>query len=215
MVTRIRPATAADVDFVAWVILAASRSQLPLGAWDHYVASDEARVLSLIQRMVTQDVRSFCRWEGFLLAEVDGTPAAALSGYTSSDPAMANPDPAIAAASRAALGWSDPELQAAGARLGAFLTCVTEPPPDTWVIEWVATRPEFRRRGLVHELLLAILDAGRRRGLTRSQIMVFIGNTAARCAYERAGFAFVDEKRDPGFARLMGCPGISRLMREL
>jgi translation initiation factor 4G len=213
--TRIRSATAADADFVSWVILTASRSQLPLGAWDHYVAGDEARVLSLIRRMVTHDVRSFCRWEGFLIAEVDGTPAAGLSGYASNDPAMANPDPAIAAASSTALGWGDPELQAAGARLAAFLTCITEPPPDTWVIEWVATRPELRRRGLVHDLLLAILDVGRQRRFTRSQIMVFIENTAARCAYERAGFAFVGEKRHPDFARLMGCPGISRLLRDL
>jgi ribosomal protein S18 acetylase RimI-like enzyme len=215
MATRIRPATAGDADFVSWVILAASRSQLPLGAWDHYVAGDEARVLRFIHRMVTQDVRSFFRWEGFLLAEVDGVPAAGLSGYASSDPELSNPDPAIDVASSAVLAWADPERQAAGARLGAFLTCVTEPPPDTWVIEWVATRPEFRRRGLVHDLLLAILDVGRQRGFTRSQIMVFIENTAARCAYERAGFVFVDEKRDPDFARLMGCPGISRLMREL
>ena len=214
MTTRIRPATAADADFVAWTILTASRSQLALGAWDHYLAADEPAVLAYLRRMVTQDVRSFCRWEGFLVAEVDGVPAAGLSGYVSSDPAMANPEPALAIAS-GAFGWSEAEHRAAGARLGAFLTCVTEPPPDTWVVEWVATRPAFRRRGLVHELLLAILDAGRGRGFARSQIMVFIGNTAARCAYERAGFLFVDEKRDPEFDRLMGCPGIERLLRDL
>jgi len=214
MATRIRPATAADADFVAWVILAASRSQLPLGAWDHYVGADEASVLAFLHRMVTQDVRSFCRWESFLVAEVDGVPAAGLSGYASSDPAMANPEPALVAASRG-FGWTDAQHQAAGGRLGAFLTCVIEPPPEVWVVEWVATRPAFRRRGLVHDLLRAILDAGRGRGFARSQIMVFIGNTAARCAYERAGFGFVDEKRDPDFERLMGCPGIARLLRDL
>jgi translation initiation factor 4G len=214
MATRIRPATATDADFVAWVILTASRSQLPLGAWDHYVAGDETRVLAFLHRMVTQDVQSFCRWDGFLVAEVDGVPAAGLSGYSSSDPAMADPAPALLAASRT-LGWKETELDAAGARLGAILTCVVEPPPDTWVVEWVATRPAFRRRGLVHELLLSVLDAGRRRGFARSQIMVLVGNTGARCAYERAGFVYTDEKRHPEFARLMGCPGIERLLRDL
>ena len=213
MATRIRPATAADADFVAWNILAASRSHLPLGAWDHYLAADEPAVLAYLHRMVTQDVRSFCRWEGFLVAEVDGEPAAGLSGYSSSDPAMANPEPALTAASRA-LGWSDTEHQAAGARLGAFLTCVIEPPPDTWVVEWVATQPAFRRRGVMHDLLLAVLDAGRRRGFARSQIMVLVGNTAARCAYERVGFVYTDEKRHPDFERWMGCPGIERLLLD-
>ena len=214
MATRIRPATAADAEFVAWDILAASRSQLPLGAWDHYVGADEAAVLAFIHRLVTQDVRSFCRWENFFVAEVDGVPAAGLSGYVSSDPDMENPTPALLAASRA-LGWTGAELDAAGLRLGAFLTCVIEPPRETWVVEWVATRPAFRRRGLVHELLLAVLDAGRRRGFARTQIMVFVGNTPARCAYERAGFVYTDEKRHPDFERLMGCPGIERLLREL
>jgi translation initiation factor 4G len=214
MATRIRPATAADADFVAWVILAASRSHLPLGAWDHYIGADEASVLAFIRSMVTQDVPSFCRWQGFLVAEVDGVPAAGLSGYVSSDPAMADPMPAILAASRA-LGWNDTQIEAAGARLGPFLTCVIEPPADTWVVEWVATKPAFRRRGVMHELLLAIIDAGRRRGFARSQIMVLVENTAARCAYERAGFVYVDEKRSEEFARLMGCPGIERLLRNL
>jgi translation initiation factor 4G len=187
---------------------------LPLGAWDHYVAADEASVLAFIRGMVTQDVPSFCRWQGFLVAEVDGVPAAGLSGYASSDPAMADPTPAILAASRS-LGWNDAAIEAAGARLGAFLTCVIEPPPDTWVVEWVATKPAFRRRGVMHDLLLAILDAGRRRGFARAQIMVLVDNTAARCAYERAGFVYTDEKRDREFERLMGCPGIERLLRDL
>jgi translation initiation factor 4G len=214
MATNIRRATVADAEFVAWNILAASRSHLPLGAWDYYVGGDEARVLAFLRHMVTQDVRSFCRWENFFVAEVDGVPAAGLSGYSSSDPDMANVAPALLAAGRA-FGWRDVEIDAAGLRLVPFLTCVMEPPPETWVVEWVATRPAFRRRGLVHELLLAVLDAGRRRGFARSQLMVLIGNTAARCAYERAGFAYADEKRDRDFQRLMGCPGIERMLRDL
>jgi ribosomal protein S18 acetylase RimI-like enzyme len=215
MATRIRPATAADVPFVAWVMLAASRSHLPFGAWDHYVDGNEARVLSLLERMAAQDEPSFCRWERFLVAEVDGTPAAALSGYTTRDPGLRDPGPALAAASRAALGWDERAMRAGGDRLATFLTCVSEPAPETWAVEWVATRPEYRRRGLVHDLLPAIMQRGRDLGFRESQIMVLLGNTPAQRAYERAGYRVVEEKRDPEFQRVMGCPGIACMTRSL
>jgi translation initiation factor 4G len=211
----VRSATASDAPFLAWVMLAASRSHLPRGAWDLYVDGPDARVLALLERMAAQDVPSFCRWQNFLVAEVDGVPAAGLSGYRTNDPGMENPDPAIVAAARDVLGWRSEHLRAADLRLLDFLTCVSVPPPDTWAVEWVATRPEFRRHGLAYDLLRAVLDAGRRRGLMRSQILVLIGNTPARCAYERAGFHFVDEKRHPDFERAMRCPGIARLVREI
>jgi ribosomal protein S18 acetylase RimI-like enzyme len=215
MATRIRPATAADAPFVAWVMLAASRSHLPLGAWDFYVDGPEARVLAFLERMATQAEPSFCRWERFLVAEVDGMPAAGLSGYTTRDPGMLDPGPALAAASQAALAWGDAQMRVGGERLAQFLTCVTEAPADAWAVEWVATRPEFRRRGLVHELLGAIVQRGRERGHRLSQISVLLGNTPAQCAYERAGYRVVDEKRHPEFERLMGCPGIARMTRDL
>lgn len=215
MATSIRAACADDAAFLAWVMLAASRSHVPRGAWDLHVDGPDARVLAFLERMAVQPEPSFCGWRRFLVAEVDGTPAAALSGYTTGDPGMHDPTPAVVAASRAALGWGDADLVAAGARLGPFLTCVTEPPADTWAVEWVATRPEFRRRGLVHELLLAVMDRGRSRGHRTSQILVLIGNTAAQCAYERAGYRVVAEKRHAEFARAMACPGIAQLTRTL
>jgi ribosomal protein S18 acetylase RimI-like enzyme len=215
MATSIRPARPGDAAFLAWVMLAASRSHVRRGAWDLHVGGSDARVLAFLERMAVQAERSFCRWDGFLVADVDGTPAAALSGYTVRDPGKHDPTPAIVSASRAALGWGNAELLAANARLAPFLTCVTEPPADAWAVEWVATRPEFRRRGLVHELLLAVMDVGRSRGHRESQILVLIGNTAAQCAYERAGYCIVGEKRHPDFARAMDCPGIAQLTRTL
>jgi GNAT superfamily N-acetyltransferase len=215
MATRIRAATRRDAPFLAWVMLAASRSHLPRGAWDLHVDGPEPRVLAFLERMAVQPIDSFCRWERFFVAEVDGRPAAALSGYAPRDLGSVDPTPAIDAASRAVLGWGRPELVAAAARLTPFFTCVSEPPLDAWAIEWVATHPDFRRRGLIHELLLAAMRAGRERGHSDSQILVLIGNTPAQCAYERAGYRVVDDKRHPDFARVIGCPGIARMTRDL
>jgi GNAT superfamily N-acetyltransferase len=215
MATRVRPAVAADASFLAWVMLEASRGHVARGAWDIYVDAPEARIRALLERMAVQDVPSFCRWESFLVAEVDGTPAAALAAYAPTEPGRADPTAAIEAAARAVLGWDPAAMAAADARLAPFLTCVVAPPFDAWIVEWVATRPEFRRRGLVHALLMAAIDAGRRRGFAGSQMTLFIGNTAAEFAYARAGYAAADEQRHPDFARAVGCPGMMRMLRWL
>jgi hypothetical protein len=107
MATSIRPARAADASFLAWVMLAASRSHLRRGAWDLHVDRPDADVLAFLERMAAQSEPSFCHWDGFLVAEVDGSPAAGLRGYTTRDPGMHDATPAITAASKSVLGWSD------------------------------------------------------------------------------------------------------------
>ena len=99
-------------------------------------------------------------------------------------------------------------------RLVPFLTCAPDQPDDAWIVEWVATRPEHRGKGLVRALLPAVIDLGRRRGHRKFQIGVLIGNTPAQRAYEGAGFAVSDEKRDPAFEATFGAPGIRRMLRD-
>jgi ribosomal protein S18 acetylase RimI-like enzyme len=88
-------------------------------------------------------------------------------------------------------------------------------PPGGWVIEWVATTPEARGRGVANGLLREILERGRAAGYTRSQISYLIGNTPARTAYERIGFETSEEKRHPDFEAAFGTPGIVRMVRTL
>jgi ribosomal protein S18 acetylase RimI-like enzyme len=109
--------------------------------------------------------------------------------------------------------WSEAEREAMGDRTLPFLSCIPDTKEDAWVVEWVATRPEHRGKGLVRALLHEILERGKARGHAQAQIAVLIGNTPAQRAYEGAGFRVADEKTDPAFERLMGCPGIRRLLR--
>ena len=82
MEIAIRPADAADVPFLAWVQQEAARSHLPQGFWDIAFPGAEADRLRVVGRIAAAAPRSFCHWSGFLVAEADGQPAAALSGYT-------------------------------------------------------------------------------------------------------------------------------------
>jgi hypothetical protein len=70
----IRRATRADAKFLAWVMLAAGRSQLDLGAWDLIIGADEAGCLDYLGRLAVAEPRSLCHYERVWPAEVDGHP---------------------------------------------------------------------------------------------------------------------------------------------
>lgn len=209
----IRPATLADVPFIAWVQQEAARSHLPRGFWDIAFPGDETERLRMVGRISAAPPRSFCHWSGFLIAELNGHVAAGLSAYTQAS--IAGGSALFEAMNEAfdAAQWSDAQRQGLGERLAPFLLCLPETAEDAWVVEWVATKPEYRGKGLIRALLHAVLELGHARGHAQAQIAVLIGNTPAQRAYESVGFRVVDEKTHPDFERTVGSPGIRRLLR--
>jgi translation initiation factor 4G len=211
MESSIRPAVVEDAPFLAWVQQEASRSHLPFGFWDVAIPGPDEYRLRIIERVCRAEARSFAHWSRFLVAEVGGEAAAALSGY---DEAHAATGPLFFQALIEALtaeGWNEARIGAMSQRLAPFLTCAPEQPEDTWIVEWVATRPAYRGKGLTKALLGAIIAAGKQKGFTHFQIGVLVGNTPAQRAYEGVGFSVVDEKTHPDFAATFGTPGIRRL----
>lgn len=214
MSIEIRRAEKADAGFIAWVQLAAARSHVSIGFFDLAFPGEEEARLGLIERVCTTEVLSMCHWSGFLVAELDGQPAAALSGY---EPTKRGADSFAAAMYEglAGVGWSHEDVDRMFGRMGPFLKCAPESPDDAWIVEWVATRPEFRGRGLVAALLEAILEEGRRARYRRAQISLLIDNHPAQRAYESAGFQTTGEKRHAEFEMTFGSPGIRTMRRDL
>ena len=101
-----------------------------------------------------------------------------------------------------------------GARSAPVWTCTFDTLEGAWVVESVATLPEYRRRGLVDSLMSNILEMGRARGHRLAQLTILIGNTAAQRAYEKAGFKVDAEKRDRNFEAALGAPGFMRMVRD-
>ena len=208
-----RWATASDVPFLGEVVLLASRSHLPKGVWDLALPDDELRRRFLGRLLVTGEA-SWCHWSKFRVAEVDGVPAAALSGYAEDEPGMLGEDEAITTAFTAV--GLDAQAQAAVFEgIGPFLTCLMPPIGTPWIIEWVATLAPYRRRGLVDRLLREMLDEGRRRRRGRAQIMVIQGNVTAQRAYERVGFVLHEARYTPAFEDLLGARGLHRMSQRL
>jgi len=87
--------------------------------------------------------------------------------------------------------------------------------PGAWVVEHVACKPEFRRRGLVERLIHETIARGRERRATFADIGVLIENDPAQRLYEKCGFEVVQEVRDAEFERVYGCPGARQMRQRL
>ena len=207
-------ATPEHAPFIAWVTLTAFRSQLERGFWDFLLDGDEAYKLRYLEALVRTEQLHWVHHSTFLVAEVDARPASALCGYF--DEELGGPTlRAAGIEANQATGRTEAEASAGFDRAKSIMNVLPEHPPGAWIVENVATLPEFRRRGLVDRLMGEILERGRSRGATVSDISVFIGNDPAQRAYEKAGFVPVAEKLDAEFEDVYRTPGTRTLRRAI
>jgi len=210
----IRAATPDDARFLGWAIQAAGRSHLPTGIWDLALPGDDDDRLDVLAAIATTRLLHIAHWTRFLVCEVDGVPAAALSAYEAGEFGGDKLGLALGEAFTT-LGWSQAEMLAVAQRMTPFASLQFPTPANLWIVEWVATLPEYRGRGLVSALLLEIFEAGREAGFSKSQIGYFLGNTPAKNAYEKAGYKYIDEYRHADWEAALGCPGVARMHLDL
>jgi ribosomal protein S18 acetylase RimI-like enzyme len=210
----IRSARPDDAPFLAWVMLAASRSHLNYGVWEHYVGGTEQDCLSFLSLIATTQKPHLFHYSTFIVAGMNGQEVGALSGY---DPEILGMKAFMQALPEVfqKVDWSRDEQKAAVERYLPWMTCMPDDAEGAWIVESVAALPEYRRQGVVNRLLGEILKKGGSSGHKRAQIGVLINNTPARRAYEKSGFKFDSEKRDPNFETIFGTPGITKLLLDL
>jgi len=210
---QIRSAKPEDAQFLAWVILTSGRAHVQRGIWEVILGGTEEECLNFLEQLSMTKTPHLFHYMCFLVAEVDGRLVAALGGY---DPKLLGYSAlrqAVVEVSQE-MGFSGPD-KAAMKRSERVLCCIPDEVEGAWVIDSVATVPEFRRRGIVSKLLDQILDKGRKQGFRRAQINMYIGNIPAQRAYEKHGFKVFDEKRHPDFEAEIASPGMVRLLRDL
>ena len=81
----IRPAEPRDADFLAWVILAATRSHVAKGWFDIVLARPEPQCLEYLKRLAVTPARSWWHYSRFHVAEVDGNKAPRLCAFRAGD----------------------------------------------------------------------------------------------------------------------------------
>ena len=209
----IRPARAEDAAFIARNILPSQRGPRPRGWFDIALGWPEPQCLAFVERIAVAKQKSWWHVSHFIIAEVDGEPAASLCALPAAGIGVAARS-AIAEVARQ-VGLNESEL-AAIFRRGAYSSkCWVQGSDGEWLIEHVATLPAYRGRGLVQALIEQALDQGRAAGFSQASISFLIGNDLAERSYAKAGFAFAEEKRDPDFEALTGAPGFRRFVRAI
>jgi ribosomal protein S18 acetylase RimI-like enzyme len=214
MTTTVRCASRDDAGFLAWVMLSASRAHLNRGVWDLLIGSDDAGCLEYLRRLAVAEPRSLCHYESFWVAEADGQPGAALSGFDMVAHGWAITAEAMSSVQHD-LGWTDADVAASQKRMAPVWACYLPDVGADWGIENVATRPDCRGRGLAGALMEQALRVANARGFRLAQITTLIGNDAAQAVYQRSGFRFSDEKRCSDLLSVLDAPGFVRLIREL
>jgi translation initiation factor 4G len=209
----IRSARPDDAGFIAQIILSSQRGYRQRGWFDVALGWPEIQCVDFIARVATAGAVSMWHVSQFLIAEVDGEPGAALCAV----PAAGTGPAAWRAIEEvgAATGLAVSELEAIRQRAAYSRACWVQGGEGDWMIEYVATDPAHRGRGLVQALIVDALDKGRAAGFARATISFLIGNEPAERTYAKAGFAFVEEKRDPAFEAIIGAPGFRMFARVI
>ncbi len=207
----IRPATPDDAPFLAWVMQESDRAHMGRGTWDLvFECTDEER-LQLLAELCVAPVDSYVSYKLFLVADVDGERAAALSGY---EPTR-HTDARLHEAIRLVLPSADADDAIARLDKGSkgFFSVLV--PDDTIRVEWVYTMPDHRGLGLIGRLHEALFERARGQGIPTAHVGTYIGNDAAIAAYLKAGFEQYAEVRHADFEALYDSPGIVYFRRKL
>jgi len=110
-----RSARPDDAPFLAWVMLAATRSHLSYGVWERYVGGNEQDCLTFLSLLATTQRPHLFHYSTFIVAEVNGQKAGALSGYDPKVLGMKAFTQALPEVTQQ-LGWPRDEQKAAFAR---------------------------------------------------------------------------------------------------
>ena len=211
--TAIRPARPEDASFIARNILSSQRGPFPRGWFDIALGWDEPQCLAFVECVALAPTPSWWHITHFIVAEVEGQPAASLCALPAEGTEAAARAAIKQVATTIGMGAAD---QTAMFRRGAYgANCWVQGGEGEWLIEHVATLPEYRGRGLVQALIDHALAAGAQAGFKQASISFLIGNEVAERAYAKAGFAFAEEKRDPAFEAITASPGFRRFVRAI
>jgi ribosomal protein S18 acetylase RimI-like enzyme len=180
----IRSATLADVPFLVEAIVSAEKSNSPRMGLATLFAQSEERTRELIAAMLEEEVDG-CEFSvsSFLIAEVAGSPAAAVAGWIEGQ----EEDMPSGLLKANLIGFTFPAASVVALReKGPIISGVQiEREKGTLQIEYVHVDPMHRGKGLAAALINAHIA---RSEVSKVQVQAFADNEVAIRLYRRLGF---------------------------
>ena len=196
-------------------ILIAGRAHVPKGIWEVVLNTSEEECLRFLEHIAVTEIPHLFHYSCYFIAETSDTiPIGSLGGYDPKKLGYGSLQQALQSVYKK-LAWTGQEAQKANERAAKILACLPREIDNAWVIDSVATMPEYRGRGVAESLLQTVLDEGRKQGYSLAQISLYIGNEPALRLYKKLGFEVIDETRDTYFEEKICSPGMLSLTRKL
>jgi ribosomal protein S18 acetylase RimI-like enzyme len=202
-----RSAAPSDKDFLITTIIEAEKSGSNIISYCAIFSINEEELKALLGRILDEDIEGQELYiPGFLIAEVDGEPAAAISAWIENETGMSSniikSNLLMYCLDRDTLINATPALQ--------LMNEINVPrSAGALQIESVYTAEKYRGLGLVSKLVDEHIRRNREAGkvFDTAQVILLQNNVSARKAYEKTGFAVVKEKTcaDKAILKLLSC----------
>ncbi len=207
MSITIRQATIADKEFVMLAIAEAEKSGNDTISYCNIMGVSEQEFLEMLSNMLDEEIEGQEMYiPGFLIALVNGIPAAASCSWVEQSGNMAS---STLKSNLLMYHTARSVLLAAMPAIAALKEVNIDRTPGSLQIESIYTSPQYRGRGLTGLLIKEHIAQHKTAhpAITKAQITLLGCNEAARSAYTKAGFVQVKEKKsdNPIILKLLFC----------
>ena len=210
----IRSATATDAAFLVECILGAEKSGTDRLSYSTIFQMSETRVREALLQILDEDIagQELCV-SGFRIAEVDGTPAAAICAWIEGNGGKSS---SLLKANLLLHFFGRDSMSAAEANLKLMEELALPRERGALQLESVYVLPSFRGRRLAGQLIEHHLDSARqaRPAVSFAQIILAGTNADALASYRRAGFEIIRQRtsNDPRILTLL--PAATKLLLQ-
>lgn len=207
MKVTVRKASEADTVIICKALLESSRAGKRVGLFDFvFQTSTDAQLLDYLNQLTTAKTKCYCHYSNFFIAVAGSENVGAICAY---EPRIATHDAFDKALEEIGIDESYHE------RIAGYLLCEPEVNNQTWVLDFLMLKEEYKSIENYKELVTKSMLPARLKGYRKVQTMVEIGSVETELIYKKLGFTLVDEKRSDYYEEQFSRAGLMRLQMIL